>query len=552
MIRFFIILIFISSSIGLLRADDKCTLTFSYKTKNLTWSDSTVTADAQSDVIELKTAYKCAYDASKKLPALPTTDPETGWSQYQESISNFLAINYYAEKILKPTLEKLKTDTDSNSKTRVSNDRLKSVGTNTISNTKQLADLKTAITDVTTVATNSSTMASALTGQYDAAKQKAPTKVKDMVVGSDLVDNTVENKLKTNEDFKPYLDDQSNKDKSLLSKMAESKKDANGDAAKEEEKLKTTLIGDYSKPDKIKDFQTKLANNEYDIKTTTTPPPTTPTKIDQPPVTTTTTTAATTNPQGLDKLTSDQLNQLASTTTDPATLAAISDAKNKLAMQDQMNAMQQTLAGIQKNESLAPASSTSNTPSSSSAGTPSSTAPAPLDLQREAEKKKFLEMAKRREDSMAQSEMKSSLKSGRGLGKLSFLKGASLSLRDFFGGKSYDETTPTTTEGKKLDKDKALAFLDEDSKGAGDDKYKKYYKMGKGPDDFSSKDLFKNQFDSMYEAARIKALTEDANTEFAGRYVDLLLLVHSIIDDYYRRGMLVDTTEVIKPVELRK
>jgi hypothetical protein len=80
----------------------------------------------------------------------------------------------------------------------------------------------------------------------------------------------------------------------------------------------------------------------------------------------------------------------------------------------------------------------------------------------------------------------------------------------------------------------------------GDDKYKSYFKSGGLPSGFSSKELALNRFSSMYEAARMKAFTEDAYQEFAGRYIDLFLLVHTVLDHEYRdKGKLMDVGETV-------
>ncbi len=76
--------------------------------------------------------------------------------------------------------------------------------------------------------------------------------------------------------------------------------------------------------------------------------------------------------------------------------------------------------------------------------------------------------------------------------------------------------------------------------------------MGQGPSSVSPKDMFRTKFDSLYEKARIKALTEGADSEYAGRYIDIFLLVRSIIDDYYKSGKLSESAEIIKPVDIRK
>ncbi len=78
--------------------------------------------------------------------------------------------------------------------------------------------------------------------------------------------------------------------------------------------------------------------------------------------------------------------------------------------------------------------------------------------------------------------------------------------------------------------------------------YSAYYGTANIPSSASSKELAMDRFSSMYEMARRKALIEDARSEFAGRYIDIFLLQHSIIYDYYSRGLLIDLAEAVEPI----
>ncbi len=119
--------------------------------------------------------------------------------------------------------------------------------------------------------------------------------------------------------------------------------------------------------------------------------------------------------------------------------------------------------------------------------------------------------------------------------------GSSLFNRDY----KKDDEADTTKVKKPSIFDKYEGKSDTSSK-KGD--YSSYYGTANIPNSLSSKELAMNRFSSMYEMARRKALIEDAKSEFAGRYVDIFLLQHSIIYDYYSKGLLVDIGEIVTPI----
>jgi len=110
-----------------------------------------------------------------------------------------------------------------------------------------------------------------------------------------------------------------------------------------------------------------------------------------------------------------------------------------------------------------------------------------------------------------------------------------------------DKTKSGASASRKSITDDFMGGDTEQGQGrSGWDKYKEYFKGGNAPGASSSSDYWLNRFGSMYETARLKALTEGADTQFAGRYVDIFLLVHSILDHQYRdKGNLMDMTEVV-------
>ncbi|MEI6079197.1 MAG: hypothetical protein WCQ53_00975 [bacterium] len=537
MFRYFVILSFLVGTPGLF-ADDlpgACTKTWKFTSSAVTaskYDQALITADLNT----LQSMLDCVNNASLRLP--PDVAAKGVDAKYKAVISDATETNKDAA-LFKDFVTKLKTHTD-DLIAAVNNSGSVSQRTPGLSNTatlsSQSAKLAAAVTLAGDIVTKSATLAQGNFGNYTikrnglANPNSAPE-----ICASDITD-PLATKFKS---------DTSKEEESILSQVAKLKTNKTNTKTTEDD----ILAGDYTTEPNLTDFIAKLKAGEYS----------------STPKVTTSTTATTTNPattQGVDpaKLgtdaststyTADQIKKLqdASAAAATATQAALD---KKTADDSTLADLKTAMANLQLKESYLPASTTnSNTPGTSSggsAGPVSAQAPQAPDLARDAEKRKWLERAKQAEDQALRQLMKTSLKSGALKGKPAFTKGtgSTFSLRDLFN-KPTDDNAATTDK-----KTKDVALLDDNFKPEQGDKYKKYYKMGKGPDESSSKDLARSSFDSMYESARVRALTEGADTEYAGRYIDPFLLIHSIIDDYYRKGLLVDTAEVISPVNLRK
>ena len=538
MFRYFVVLSLLVGTPGLFATDlpGACTKTWKFTSSAVTaskYDQALITADLTT----LQAMLDCVNTASLKLPADITAKGVD--ARYKAVISDATETNKYAASF-KDFVTKLKTHTDTlittlNASGSVS---LKTPGlSNTATLSSQSAKLAAAVTVADDIVTKSATLAQGNFGSYT-TKRNALTKIDlaPAICATDITDP-----LATK-----FKDDKSQETESILAQVAKLKTSRTNTTTTEDD----VLAGDYMTEPNLTDFITKLKAGEY----SSTP------KAGS----TNTTTNTTTNPattQGVDPTkvgtnassstyTADQIKKIqdASTAAATATQAALD---KKTADDSTLADLKTAMANLQLKENYLPASATnSNTPgtSSGSAGPVAAQAPQAPDLARDAEKRKWLERAKQAEDQALRQLMKTSLKSGKLQGKPAFAKstGSTFSLRDLFN-KPSDDNTATTDK-----KSKDVALLDDNFKPEQGDKYKKYYKMGKGPDESSSKDLARSSFDSMYELARVRALTEGADSEYAGRYIDPFLLIHSIIDDYYRKGLLVDTAEVITPVNLRK
>jgi hypothetical protein len=322
-------------------------------------------------------------------------------------------------------------------------------------------------------------------------------------------------------------------DESLHSKLLKVKND--------DTKLKTTLMGEYEKDDKLTKFKDDFQRDQYAIKLSEEEKPKEEEKKNDEPAVDPAVQTKTYTKEELDAISKQQVE------------AALKDYET--------SDTKKKLDAIMLKEAIAPASSsssdsgTSGASGGSLAGSVSTSAPKGYDAQREKERAKWLARAKEAEEKAMRQAMLKDLKTGRSAKppKIAGKSGAgAMSLRDLFQ-KNQNTGLAQKTDPKRADAgDQMFAFLDRANSTDPKDKYKSYYRMGQGPGDVNPKDLFRTKFDSLYEKARLKALTEGADSEYAGRYVDIFLLVRSIMDDYYKSGKLSETKEIVKPVDIRK
>ncbi|MEI6092358.1 MAG: hypothetical protein WCQ47_01590, partial [bacterium] len=505
-----------------------CIKSWMFESKNMVWDkvDSTV---LQKDLDSLKSIYTCVHDASKKLMS---PDVKSTYDNNKIVVLDAVELNKYAS-VLKNKIKTLKDDTDKELKKLTDAAAVKQTSYFNImrspSNTKEekiLTDqskkLEILSADADKVETNSATLASGVFGVYE---KKRDASMPEICVGDDIV-TPINTKLKDNTSLQ--------ESESLLSQMSKLKEDKTVD----DEKLKTKFVGQYTEPAKRDEFFNSLMNDKYAISSTAT--------------TTTSSVAPTINNPSADQAIADKLQKdqaaaadkkkaedaAAKLATDQAatTAAAVAQAAKEKEFKD----LQEAVKLMQLKEAVPPAASNTNNSTGGASGTSgigstSVQAPQAYDPIKESERKKWLERAKQLDQQAMNQAMRQVLKAGRAVNRPSFSKssggGGSFSLKDLFSKPTED----SFSDDKKSTKDKNVpSFFGGDTtpKTQDADKYKKYYDMGTGPSDASSKDLTRSRFDSMYESARIKALTEGAyNTEFAGRYIDPFLLVHSIIDD---------------------
>lgn len=300
----------------------------------------------------------------------------------------------------------------------------------------------------------------------------------------------------------------------------------NTDVATVSTKLDTALKGSFTTDAAITDFKTKLKDKKYDVGSTDVAP-STGTDGGAAATTTTTGTDATTSK---DKLTDILLAQYL------ANLAKDDNNNNNTNNNNNGVAAPVLTSGKDKN---------SGGGSGSLAGANAGSRGGMDD----DERKEMIARAKEREKAMMRMDMQRALygnnPSGKSLAKAPMGKDGSggSSLRDLFA-KRFDAADKTMA--KKGIVPSIFGGAGNDEVKPGDERYRGYFKSGAAPSSVSSKDAALNNFTSMYETARLRALTEDADQEFAGRYIDLFLLVHTILDHEYRdKGKLIDFTEVI-------
>lgn len=174
-------------------------------------------------------------------------------------------------------------------------------------------------------------------------------------------------------------------------------------------------------------------------------------------------------------------------------------------------------------------------------------------------REKLIEEAKKRADKLRRQDLQKATfgdgKSGSSRLQAPKMDGGSIlgsrsgsSLRDLFSKKDDEETTPTSAPKRDYSSMFAGATgkdgTPSSSRPTGD--YREYFKDGASQYVPSSRDLAMSNFSSMYETARRRALTQGSDKDYAGRYVDLFMLVNTVLDNEYRgRGKLMDLSEVV-------
>lgn len=485
---------------------------FSFKTANMVLKDLNLEY-AKSDLKELQTIYQCIHEMAKTVK-----DPkgEKAKEDYSVLIEDAIELNKQSV-VVRERLKAIVAEIDAKKKTSVDPRRSfnPTVSPSTQRDAADRLELEKIIKELDKIVQNSQAIASAKFAEYQKAGNTEQVEINRMLDGTG---RRVQSSIA--------------EDESLHSKLLKVKDD--------EAKLKTTLMGEYEKDDKLTKFKDDFKRDQYAIKLSEEEKPKEDEKKDGPAVDASTTTKTYTKEE-LDAISKEQVAEALKD-------YESSDTKKKL-------------DAIMLKEAIAPASSSSSDSGSSGgggglSGPGSATAPKAYDAQREKERAKWLERAKAAEEKAMRQAMLKDLKTGRSVkpAKIAGKSGAgAMSLRDLFqknqGAGLAKDVNPKTADAG----DQMLAFLD---RGAGSpgakDKYKSYYRMGQGPGDVNPKDLFRTKFDSLYEKARLKALTEGADSAYAGRYVDIFLLVRSIMDDYYKSGKLSETKEIVNPVDIRK
>lgn len=224
------------------------------------------------------------------------------------------------------------------------------------------------------------------------------------------------------------------------------------------------------------------------------------------------------------------------------------EAKEIKALTAKIKEMEEKEKEAAKNTPSTASSSDKNT---TSPGSSSSFSMGGFNKSFDAERKKraadLEEGQKKREMQNILKEVRAKTKAPRSTG-LAFQKGTSGGLGSSLFGRGDKDAADTS---KKTSKPSIFNNYDGKDAGTASKKgdYSGYYGKANIPDSLSSKELAMSRFSSMYEMARRKALIEDAKSEFAGRYIDIFLLQHSIIYDYYSRGLLVDVGEIVTPIQ---
>jgi hypothetical protein len=499
-----------------LSSAEPCVKGFSFKTANMTYSSLDV-EKAKTDLIELQAFYQCIHDRAKVVKDPAATTAKQDYSVLIEDAIELNKLSVIIKKNLQFIVNQISTKQAPSSTTNTSfrGRANPTIAPSTQRDTADKAKLELIIKDLDKIAVNSQKIASAKFAEYQNANPNASQnlEIKEIIKGPErrIVSTTPE-------------------EESLLSKLIKEKEEA--------DKLKEVLTGEYLEADKLNSFISDLERDQFVVKIS-----------EETPSSTTTTTSTTADAEAANKTTEDAPKTYTEEEIDKIVDEKIEAEKN--------SDLQKKLNDILLKKAIAPASSDSTTGSSGGGGGGLGTAKAPeaYNAQREKERAKWLERAKAAEEKAMRRAMLKELKTGRPAKppRPSGKRAGAVSLRDLFQkGQKPGLKSPMNAKRPESG-DQMLSFLDR-RQGTTDpkDKYKSYYKMGTGPADLSPKDLFRTKFDSLYEKARIKALTEGADSEYAGRYIDIFLLVRSIMDDYYKSGKLADTKEIVKPVHIRK
>lgn len=463
----------------------------------------TIVADANADVKKLKTIYDCILKDSKAIASTTATN-------YSEVIGQAVVLEnecaHYAAT-LNTDVVSLNSTTQSVSCTRDPK------GTLPGGRATQLAADAGPITAVGIIQADAKIIATGTYSLGQAASPKDPT-----------TDYPAE-VLKWEDNTKTLAKD------SLLSDLAIVQTD--------QTKVDAKLKGDYTNETKTTDFKTQLSNSKYDL------PPTIGVDAEKPLLGATGATGSTANTGTTANTGATGATGASATTgTSLADQAAIQLLLTKLE-----DAERNANANNNNYSVAAPVSNTNNPTKSDSGGSSGSGLGAFSGMggrngMDDDERKERIARAKEREKDLMHQSLDKSLYGT----NTKALKGAPMGstssgrLSDLFSSKRSDDTPVEKKKGATP----SFFGSEGDSDKQGDEKYKAYFKSGTLPQGFSSKELALNRFSSMYEAARMKAFTEDAYQEFAGRYIDLFLLVHTVLDHEYRdKGKLMDVSETV-------
>jgi len=440
----------------------------------------------------LKSIYDCVLANSKTLSAAKETPKQ---ADYEAVIKKALIL----ENSCISYISTLTTVLD-----RIS---AKPTETQATGATTKISSIYKTIYETTIIKNNSKTIAS---GVYAlAAQNKVNIPVKDKV--SEWKKDDVGNEISLESSSMLSALDKLNSDKT---------------ATDLDTKLSATLKGAFSTEEKIKEFKTNL-KEAYDIKSVV--------------GSTNAETAVVNDPNAAAKTTSTSPNDNNKSLTDILLAQYLANLANNNNAGNNNN----------NNTVAAPVLTSKDDKGSSGGGGSGSLAGASIGSRSgmdDDDRKDFLARAKEREKALMRMDLQRTLygnSSGKPLPKNAMGKDGSSgsSLRDLFA-KRFEDSDKTMA--KKGSTPSIFGADSDEAKQQGDEKYKEYFKTGEAPSTLSSKELVLNRFTSMYETARLKALTEDADQEFAGRYIDLFLLVHTILDHEYRdKGKLIDLTEVI-------
>ncbi len=468
---------------------DKQTVGSSYD-----YCSTTIVADANKDVRKLKTIYECILEKSKAVAGGTNTNYSEVIGEAVILENECVAYNIILNKKIKSL----------NNTTTSASCKADAVG-GTLPSGRATLLSDGPVADVTSIADNAKAIA---TGVYASQAAKDKTDYKDEVT-------------EWEKDHDPAKG-------SLLKSLVDVKTD--------ETKLAKALKGKYTDTDDADEFISDLKNDKYEL----------PPDVGEDPARPFTNTGPTapTGPTADTGLTS---------ATGTTGLTAAEQAALYQKMLDKMEDLERDANNNNNSNVVAASPVVTTTPtksdsggSGSGLGSLSGFGSRNMGMDDDERKERIARAKEREKDMMRQNIDKkvfgsstkplSAPKTSAGSGSSRF--------SDLFSSKKPALGTTDTKTAKKP------SFFDKDSTDEkavqGDEKYKAYFKSGNLPPSFSSKELALNRFSSMYDAAKMKALTEDAYQEFAGRYIDLFLLVHTILDHEYReKGKLMDLSEIV-------